>query len=202
MMKKALAALIAVTLAGVAHADIQINWRAQAGFYHNGTVGNFPNDGILFPSGSTIAMLIWSPDSVINDVDPSNVGGNYVGGNDLYLDTFVVSYPGSSLSEFADYLNGAEIYVNANYGGTLLQNGFVYARIFQDATPVAGEYYFDSPVLATTAYTGIEGAQLLDHNTDNTNGNELNKLIVPEPSVLAFLGAGALVVAFRRMRRA
>lgn len=207
-MKKILAILAATVIATASFGDILINWRAVGGFYRNGQFGVEPGGYLLNPSGSTFAQLIWTPfnggSPTINDVDLSDIAGGYTGGDDVLLDTYnIVSPPSAS---YASYANGAEVYLNSTYIGQIpggLQGGYVFARIFQDSTPGGGEYYFDSAPLLATAYTGSEGVQLLEHNNDNNNGNELNKFIaVPEPSVLAFLGAGALVVAIRRMRKA
>lgn len=209
MMKKLLVAMAALSVTSmVASADIFVNWRAQAGFYDNGSAGAYPGDGILFPSGTALVQLLWSPDATTTGVDP--LGANFLasGGNDILLTGGTVGWAAGSsgtltvLDEFAGGLAGTPaIFLNANYGPTTLQGGFVYARVFQDTTPGLGEYFYQSSNALVTAYTGSEGANTLDINTDNTNGNELNQLIVPEPSVLAFLGAGALVVAYRRMRR-
>lgn len=204
-MRKIVAMIMGTLVAASAMADININWRAQAGFYENGTAGAYPGDGIVFPSGSALAMLIWTPfnggSPTIDPVDITDIAGNYTGGDDLWLDSLTLTYPGNVTDEFAPFGN-QEIYQNVNYGGTTLQGGYVYIRIFSDTTPASGEYYFNGPTLLTTAFVLNEAPQILEGNTDNTNGNQLNQLIVPEPSVLAFLGAGALMVAIRRMRKA
>ena len=203
-MKKLIAMLALGAVAVASYGDININWRAQAGFYKNGQFAVDPAGALLFGGGSTIAMLIWTPfnggSPTIDPIDMSDIAGNYTGGDDLWLDSLTLTYPGNVTDEFAPFGN-QEIYQNVNYGGTTLQGGYVFVRVFSDTTPGLGEYYYDGPTLLTTAFILNEAPQILDTNTDNTNGNELNKLI-PEPSVLAFLGAGALVVAVRRMRRA
>ena len=209
MMKKLLVAIAALSVTSmVASADIFVNWRAQAGFYDNGSAGAYPGDGILFPSGTALVQLLWSPDATTTGVDP--LGANFLaaGGNDLVLTSQTVGWTAGASSgsllttdEFGPFQGAPAIFLNANYGPTTLQGGFVYARVFQDTTPGLGEYFYQSSNQLVTAFTGSEGANTLDINGDNTNGNELNQLIVPEPSVLAFLGAGALVVAYRRMRR-
>ena len=205
-MKKLIAMLAMGAVAVASHGDININWRAQAGFYKNGQFAVDPAGALLFGGGSTIAMLIWTPfnggSPTIDPVDITDIAGNFSGGDDIVLDTLTITHPGNAGSQYADYANGPEIYLNTTYS-TTLQGGYVFLRIFQDTTPNVGtfEYYFDGNPLLANAYTGSESPQALEGNTDNINGNELNKLI-PEPSVLAFLGAGALVVAIRRMRKA
>lgn len=210
MMKKLLVAIAALSVTSmVASADIFVNWRAQSGFYDNGSFGVDPSGAILFPSGTALVQLLWSPDTTTTGVDPTT--GNFLaaGGNDLLLTSGTIGWNGAAstgsltiLDAYATGLAGLPtLFLNADYGPTTLQGGFVYARVFEDTTPGLGEHYYQSSNALVTAFTGSEGANTLDINGDNVNGNELNQLIVPEPSVLAFLGAGALVVAYRRMRR-
>jgi len=200
-MKKLIAVLALGAMAATSYGDININWRALGGFYKNGQFGVDPAGAILFGGGTTIAQLIWTPfNGGSPTIDAVNVGNpNYVSGDDVFLDSITLTNPGIGI--YADYANGPETYLNSTYGQTL-QGGYVYLRIFQDNTPTGGEYYFNGNPLLANAYTGSESPQTLEGNTDNVNGNQLNQLIVPEPSVLAFLGAGALVVAIRRMRKA
>lgn len=209
MMKKLMVAVAALSVTSmVASADILVNWSAQAGFYRNGTAGAYPSDGILFPNGTALVQLLWSPDATTTGVDPLGVNFLSGGGNDILLTSGTVGWTAGvtsgtflTIDQFGPFTGSPSLFLNANYGPTTLQGGIVYARVFQDTTPGLGEYYYQSTNSPVTAYTGVEGANGLDINLDNTNGNELNQLIVPEPSVLAFLGAGALVVAYRRMRR-
>lgn len=206
-MKKVAVAIAALgVMATASFGDIFVNWRADVGFYENGSGGNdYPADGILFPSGSVLVQLLWTPDAGTTAVDAFLPNYLANGGNDIVLAArtvgFGVAADISAADEFANFTGTPNVFLNANYGPTTLQGGYVYARVFSDTTPGLGDYYFQSSnSVALTAYTGSEQANVLDINTDHTNGNELNQ-VVPEPSVLAFLGAGALVVAYRRMRR-
>ena len=206
-MKKAAVAIAALgVMTTASFGDIYVNWQADVGFFRNGTSGAaYPNDGILFPSGSVLVQLLWTPDAGTTAVDAFLPNYLAAGGNDIVLASrsvgFGVAADITASDEFMQFTGTPAVFLNANYGPTVLQGGYVYARVFSDLTPGLGDYYFQSSnTVALGNYTGNEQANLLDINTDHTNGNQLNQ-VVPEPSVLAFLGAGALVVAYRRMRR-
>ena len=152
-----------------------------------------------------ICQLLWSSDATagaLNPLDPLNpTGGDSAimnGANNYFTLTSTgrMSYDLTTLSD--------------SYIG-----GYVYVRVF-DAVSVgaigAGTMYLEAPVWSATpsSITPAGPLQLLtaDPTTkltlDITPGGAniwLNQTIVPEPSVLAFLGIGAALVAVRRMRR-
>jgi hypothetical protein len=184
-MIKKLAVIGAFAVATTAQADINIGWGASGGFYLSD-----PNVGIIDPSGSFLAQLIYTASGAVGAVDPFAL--NFLGGDNTLLTSLTVSFPGNAGSVFGDFNAGSSVYAGA------LEGGFVFVRIFQDTTPDAGELYYDSPTLLTTQFTGIQAPQLAQANTDVINGNQLTLTIVPEPSVLAFLGLGGLALAARR----
>jgi hypothetical protein len=196
-MKKMMAIALVAGMAVAARADISINWRGQTGFYDNGQFLVDPTGGILNDGNSGLALLIWTPTAVIDPVDPSNGGNGYVSGDDIFLDSVTILAPGNDYGAFAN----TEAYTDAAYaaqlGTNLLANGFVYFRVFSDTTPANGEYYYDSGTLDATPYTGLEAPQDLDQS-NLAQGNELNVQIVPEPTTIAFMGIGSLLVALRR----
>ena len=189
-MKKLLAAILVVgSMAVSASATITISWQSSFGVNDPTIAG----DTFDLASGSLV-QLIWSSDNIINalnDASPTTPTGN-----DQLLDqqfttfagafSFNNSYPESSLSLTE---------------GVFLA-GYVYVRVFNAAAPTVGDWYGSA---------GLVGGPLTDQ--DPTPGLAdfadvapselftLNQTIVPEPSVLAFLGIGAALVAVRRMRR-
>lgn len=202
MLKKALLVATALT-ASIASADININWFASLGFYNNGTgpAPADPSDYMLFGGGDATAQLIWRPtnDPIVNtDLSPSTPG--FVTGDDIVLNTTTVSG-----NDYGFYSVGVNLYTDAAFsgqtGGVALDQGFVYARIFAGASPTPGEYWNASRILDPALFDpGNPATEFLDANTGAAIGDELDLLIVPEPSVLAFLGLGGLALAFRRRR--
>lgn len=182
-MKKTILSVIASCAMGLsANADININWAAGSGFYS----AAMPN-GILLGGGSLLAQLIYTASGTIEN---AGVGGAVAGDNTVLVN-FTVTNPGNAGSEWADFSYGSQVFAG-------ISSGFVYARVFQDDVVEIGDLYYDSSTLAVTPYTGIEAPQTLQTNSDLINGNELTIAVVPEPSVLAFLGFGGLALAARR----
>ncbi|MCB1102431.1 MAG: PEP-CTERM sorting domain-containing protein, partial [Kiritimatiellae bacterium] len=102
---------------------------------------------------------------------------------------------------YGDHLGDAQVFADIDFdtGVISLDQGYVYTRIFGSLNPIAGDYYFASEVADPSFRTEPAGPPTsIVMNTDLVLGNELNRLIVPEPSVLAFLGLSGLLMAVRR----
>lgn len=197
MKKLMTAGAVLAVLSMAAQASIGIDWQAGGGFYANGTTGaNDPGDWVGNAFGSTTAQLMWSadanPDQLISAAP-----------EDIILNTH------SPASVYGDFTSRpTTIFEDANFGGVDLSNGFVYARVFEGPAPIPGRYYFATTPFAANEYNpGAPQLQVLDMNANPSPGaafsgsNELDLLIVPEPSVLAFLGLGGLALALRRNRK-
>jgi len=195
-MKNAIRTLVAglALASGTAQAAINITWIASGGFYQsNGTTP------LLQPATkSTIVELISCGVNNTKDAVNLNDAVNYLGGDDVLLAriTFVNSTD-----------NGFDEYAAATYGtyaNSTYSSFNFYARIFQDNTPAAGEYYFDGAVVGTQNVTA-PATQLYDINgLDGVNGSPINQntiVAVPEPATFAFLGIGGMLLAVRRFRR-
>jgi hypothetical protein len=186
-----------------ANADIFISWTAGFGFYQNGgTGGNTAGQGIMnFNGGSTLVYFYWTPTAVIDPADPGDA--QFAGGDDVFLGQYTVTMPPAT--EWGDYgVPTNTVYLDSTYGVGSLQTGFIYARIFQDGSPAAGDYYNDGaamgPADGLTIYTGgADPADTYFHTP--SNDLELNQQIVPEPATLAFMGIGSLLIAVRRSRK-
>jgi hypothetical protein len=192
MLKKLSMMAAVVAVSGMtAKADINILYTGSAGFYVSD-----PGTGIVDPSGSFLAQLIYTASGTIGFADAGTVG--FVTGDNQVLDSVTVGFgvPAdlAAGSTFGDFNAGVQVYPGP------LEGGFVFVRIFQDTTPQGGDFYYDSPTTLTTVFTGTQSPQLIDANTDFVNGNQLTLQVVPEPSVLAFMGIGALLMAVRRRR--
>lgn len=196
MLKKMIVSAVALS-ATLAYGDININWFGSVGFFDNGTgpAPADPGDYIGSVFGSATAQLIWSPDAIVDNFDLANGANGWVENGEIVLNTITANAP------YGDFDGGVSLYTDAAFGVTLDQ-GFVYSRIFGSAAPIAGEYFSASAVLNPALYdAGNPAADFLDHNTGAAVGDELNIQIVPEPSILAFLGLGGLVMAIRRVRK-
>ncbi|MCB1071414.1 MAG: PEP-CTERM sorting domain-containing protein, partial [Kiritimatiellae bacterium] len=168
--------------------------------YDNGTAPNDPADFIGTVFGSYTAQLVWSPDNLVSELDISNAANGWVSGGEVVLNTIVGN------NTYGDFDAGVVVYQDANYdtGAISLDQGYVYSRVFGSTAPILGEYYSASPTVDATLYSADPPSNpaFVEHNQlaggDPINGSELDRLIVPEPSVLAFLGLGGLLMAVRR----
>ena len=193
-MKKVVMALIGASLcAQFAQADIAISWSAGDGFYNWNAGGSptDPNDYVNFGGGSIAAYLIYSTDNV-RDFDYSNVAGQYLSGGDYVL----ASLTGITGNDYGNFDAGTTTVLQP------LQGGYVYARVIDTTAPGGGVQYYDSSVLLTTAWVSPASPQDLFVNTTAGGIGDRMIAVVPEPTVLAFLGIGAALVGVRRMRRA
>ena len=188
MKKIILAAIAALVVGQTAFATISINYVTTSG----ADSAAVPGAGLDLPIGS-LFQIIWTLDGSIDAFNPANPTG--VSDNDIIL--------GSYFSTFTGFLFGTETYQDETYG--LLSDGLVpgqvYVRVFSSAAPTIGDYYAVSstfgglvdqdPTPGTANVVDIAPSAAFLVGTE----------IVPEPSVLAFLGIGAALVAVRRMRR-
>lgn len=200
-MKKFVSLVAALIIgATAAHATIQVLWQSV--------------DGVLDPLGNplpagSLVQLLWSatdPSGSLG-VNPSDITGNFGGAQVVWTSTtpFNVAIDGSS-----GLIPEGDLGVSEP---TLLA-GYVYVRVFSSAAPVIGDYFaitsIANPLGDMDPVSGGPVPTQVDLS-DNLDGNPFSGIgtnpqldwvqIVPEPSVLALAGLGALLVAVRRFRR-
>ena len=199
MIKKLVLSLSVASLMSItAFAGINVQYFAVFGVYPNGgdTQSGDPGSGLLAANGtgSALVQLIYAGgDGVANDADPNTAG--FVTGDDVVWQTRIISL-GAGYDEW-----GVVSPDPAPFTNPVFTSGNVFVRIFQTETPTAGHYYYDTPLLALEDRgLDIAFAQTLFFDDPN-DGVALNILLIPEPSVMAFLGLGGLMLAVRRRIR-
>jgi len=203
MKSKLLAAVAALGMAALtSQAGVNVNWYVGYGVYPQGaadTTSTTAGTGLLANNGSgqTILQLIWAgADNAIDLVNPGNSGSGYVSDDDVVWASIPVTSGAGGYDEWV-FNATPPTYVNATFTA-----GFVYIRVFQDETPVGGEYYQDSSLLGLNNVGGdATQSQVLQLGTES-NGVSTETQIVPEPSAVMLAGLGALVLAIRRRRQA
>lgn len=204
-MKKMLAYLMVAGLAlSSAQAALQVQWRGLDGFVHTDMSTIFPDN--TFGNGQYLAQLIWTPDAFKADawlngaVDP--------GSNEVILQSATITNPGDAYGPL-----NQQVYVDVFPGA-----GYVYARVFDigsenPANIVVGSWYYSGPLLAAideanpiifqsyNIHQSTADAMFPGQGFDGFGTDVLNQQVVPEPSVLALLGLGALGLGYRRFRR-
>ena len=205
MKFKTLAVMAAAAMvAGSASAGVNVNWYVTYGVYPNGSpdvVSGTPGSGLLGSNGtgSTILQLVYAGlDGIIDAVDPNNAGNGYAGGDDVVWETRV-AVDGANYDEWVVAGTTPNPFTDPTFTA-----GFVYARVFQDQTPIAGEYYYDTATVAINnlATDPAFAQSLYIGDSAGGFGVELDTQIVPEPSAVILAGLGALMLAVRRRRQA
>ena len=214
-MKKQLIAVVAcVCMALSAKASIQVSYGAIDG-------ANNPF-GVGLSAGALIQVL-WSPTdpSASLGVDLGNVAGDF-GSSRVIYSTFTPGPAG-----FIASASGVVTEQSLGVSEPTLLGGYVYLRLFNVAAPVIGDYFAISaitgptlgdmdPATGSPVPSSVEMELIANAGDDvpfggvgaSFSGTALSGIagdqwhqIVPEPSVLAFLGIGAALVGIRRMRR-
>ena len=217
-MKKILMALFASAVAAsVATAGIGITWTTQNwGEYHDG------GGSAILAANDALWQLIYAgadntPDPIHDDgvVDPMDsqaawAGNNYLrpGGDDQLLASRIIPQGGGTAADgtiWDEWLTGVigtadPVFQDLSWS----QAGFVYQRVFESSTPLAGSTYFyqtGTLLLDTTFAGGTATPQ--DFFVDPASGPFIpnaQAYAVPEPATMGLLGLGALVMAIRRRR--
>lgn len=200
MKKLAIAVLGGVLALNASFGAIDIAVTVQSSFGVNDLA--IPGDTFDLQAGA-LYQLIWTPSlptydsaygySAYNPLSPTDVGptekllGSWFSTTAGIIDT--VGAVGDSIAQGL-----------SNDG---LVSGYVYTRVFNVGSPAIGDYF---------NVGGLTGGPLGDQSQANPPASDTSDVaagdlfnlsiqIVPEPSVLAFLGIGAALVGIRRMRR-
>jgi hypothetical protein len=186
-MKKVLLVIL-MGIVATSYGAVDIIWLATGGFYFNAT----PGVGILGSGtgNSTIAQLIYSLDG---NVDDALVGGG-VSGDDVIWASLTITEDGinNDGTQFDSYAwFGIQNYTQAYVAGNF------YARIFQDNSVGAGDWYFYTPMLTVANIVIPTPSQTLQMNTDVLNGNAIDvgattAQVVPEPATALLFGIGGM----------
>lgn len=185
-MKKAIisAGLAYLASCVVSMAVVQINWNSQG-------QDIYAADGSFAPV-DYFAQLIWTPDQLASPLDMVNpfvpTEGEIVLASQSPLNSAGVD--GAILSP-----------ANIQWGDEAA-GGYVYTRVFDSAT--TPRLYGQGDSSGNSILGGGLTVQTLDPATVTGNGHNPGVImvdqIVPEPSVIALFGLGALAISLRRRR--
>jgi len=195
-VKRKLVVIALSLIAAGASADIGVTWKnTTAGFFNNAA----PPTGTLL-GNDAVHLLIWSL-SAPPSVDYA-LAGTGVGSGEIVL------YTGPGPLSNSQFNYSGLVFNDTHVGGADINAGYLYSRIFQDSTVDVGDLYYQSPIFSSPAlpeYDALTPSTVITHNTPASSGAIVLDLattgvytVVPEPSVLAFLGLGGLALAARR----
>ncbi len=197
MKKKIMLALAALGVTSMASfAGINVQYYVSYGLYPNGgnVTDGTPGSGLLAANGtgSTVLQLIYAGGNGVADGSVASLAAT---GDDVILQTRVIS-TGAGYDEWGYIGTFPSPYTNP-----VFTSGNVFVRVFQTENPAVGQYYYNTGLMALEdRQLDIAFTQTLTIDTPSA-GIALNLPIVPEPSVMAFLGIGGLVLAVRRRIR-
>lgn len=197
MKKLLIAALLSVSMASASNAMIGIYANAELGYI--GVTGATTDAPANLFNGTVLMQMIWSASAGYSSVGTADGGGLDAGYELLWsgnVDVVDGLIPSGDIDGPATY-------------GAYNPPGYVYVRVFDSAAPTVGDFYLNSqqigPSLTQLTNTPPPTPDPLDIGQGmaaiDLGGyyiNPLNIEIVPEPSVLAFLGLGGLALAVRR----
>ena len=169
----------------VSSANIAINWGTI-----NQPIWGPAGVGTPVPDGS-IAQLIWSPTGVL---PANNLEINA-------LDPLSPYFPGEIVIGTGFASGGIGLVTPSvinQLGQPALVSGFVYTRAFNTGAPGIGDFWGVGTVLGNLTDMSVPGAS---PNQLDAGGTITAWQIVPEPSVLAFLGIAGAMIALRRNRK-
>lgn len=217
-MKKFLMAIFALAVAtSVASAGIGITWTTYSWGNYSGGGGAAlldNNDALWQLIFAGTDNLIDSIDDPLNPMDPAAwAANNYLrpGGDDQLLAERIIPMGGGIASDGTDWdewlqRQGPPNPVFQDLGWAA--EGYVYQRVFESSTPLAGStQFFQSGLLELD--TGFAGgtATPQDFFVDDPSlvGNDgftpdRTPIAIPEPATMSLLGLGALAMVLRRRR--
>lgn len=200
-----LALMVSMCLIIPCKADITVNLiRSQ--FMR---LSDVPDTVEALPSEALI-QLVWSADTSFEVPIEGSIpvqGGQYAGGDYvLWSQSTVVNGGWSSPADF----DGSTIYGNSDVGGATIGSGNLYCLVFATsaANIVAGTMYGHSAMVngpfgdvnnPPFTVPTVDPSPLSASMVLNTTG--LTVQAVPEPSTMALLGLGAVLIIARRVRK-
>jgi hypothetical protein len=191
--------------AGMAHttlADISVAWDSDTYFYLNGgDAGEYPGDYVPVDA---LHVLIWSSTAA-----PSTNWATLSGVGDDEFALWNTPEDMDAAGGIFNYIPTPQTFTDADVGGADINSGYLYSRIFSSANLSTNDWYFQSaaigPGLTETIVDGVPTLPI-NHTTSDFDDNSTLEMgvgagmyqVIPEPSVMALLGFGGLVLAIRR----
>lgn len=181
------------------------------------TVGLLDNNGLFLDSGFTTPLpagsllhLIWSADNVYagfgagsGPLDTEVSGGDYSAYGDYLLWSGFTTVDGG----WAGDLDGATNYLPAAVGGANINNGYVYAYVFQDAIPNAGDFFARStmpgPVLGEQTNSPPDSPSFVVFADTAPQALDTYTIqVIPEPSTMILMLLGFVAIGgFKKRSR-
>jgi hypothetical protein len=197
-MKKTMAVLMVVAVAGVASADLAVNAKNQTPLVREGFTEVGPGQGL---EAGAYVQLLWSADNTGYQSDDLN--DSLLNAGEYLLRE---GYAGN-VGLFN--LTSDPAFTSADVGGADINAGYFYARVFERGTVAPGDFFLEmgitgptltayDPLVPTSTYSFNMGADLTEVWIDAQGTT-----VVPEPATIGLMGIAGLglVLARRKARR-
>lgn len=204
-MKKVMSICAAVVaVAGVASADLSVDWFNTSVAVTDDGATSFINDNLV--------QLIWSASS-----DSLAAGGYAVAGGSALAGEYILN---STTDHAANPPVGfwgplAAVYGGADVGGADINTGYFFTRVFETATADAGTAFYDTARVDASAWVydnlvpgSTYSQEFLENNTPYAAGGSLDvnangTTVIPEPATIGLMGIAGLgmFLARRKSRR-
>jgi hypothetical protein len=202
-MKKALLTALGLSIAGLAMADISVEFKNTTGYLKPGFTS--PTGGGVLDTG-VFVQLVWKQDNVGYQTD--DLALSLVNPGEVIL-----------LSGLADNDRGRFNFGSAIYGNSIIDaalggsndinSGHFYARIFETAAPTVGSYFIELGIQNPTlkAYDASNPLDTSTSYTDNmgdlalwTSVDAQNTQVIPEPGTIGMMGIAGLGMYLARKK--
>ena len=192
-MKKIVVIMATTLIAGIASADLAVLLKNTGGIVTQ--AGSGGGAGVA----DVLVQLVWSP----TDTAEAGIGASLGTGEHLLTSMLVSGTWGTWNSPSEDLYN--DLLVGGNDGeDTVILEGYIFVRIFDNAATEENDYYLQQYVQAPSL---AQYNSLLPDTIYDTNGalggmdiNAQGNQVIPEPTVAALLGIfGSSMLVGRRL---
>ena len=183
---------------------LSLNTNADIGIHF------FASGNVILKSGETslsissvlgtgnLVQLVWSTSNLGYQND--NLDQSLVNTGEVILDTTTTSFGGS-------FNAGTSFYTNADVNGLNVDNGYLFARVFESSNPSSGDYFLEMGLLQASnvvvdnpVYGENYSISLNDLGDVSIDSQSTIVGVIPEPTTVSLIGVSFIGLALHRRR--
>jgi hypothetical protein len=191
-MKKTMVMLAAVAVAGMAMADLSVEYKLGA------PISTAGHTGSPYMASGSLCQLIWRADNVGYQAADITDAISLTRAGDVLLLSSACGNAGTRSSL------GSTVYTDADVGQAV-NTGYFFARIFDSAAPVVGSYFIDVGIQgpALKAYSATDPLSAYVGNiagTANVAIDAFGTQVIPEPATFGMMAIAGLGLFLARKK--
>ena len=181
-----------------ANADIGIHFFASSYAIMKPGETTLSISSVLGPGN--LVQLIWSASNSSYQTD--NLDSSLKNSGEFILDTTTTSFGGS-------FNAGTSFYINDDVNGLNIDDGYLFARVFESQNPTSGDYFLEMGLIHSS------NAVVQSHIYGDSYTTSLNNLgdtaidsqstivgVIPEPTTVSLIGISTIgLAAYRRKNK-